>query len=319
MKKRWLTYCLLSNSLLFSTVSAANTDAESMLQQMQKASVTLNYQMDYISITGNGIESLRYRHAFTGKHNIAQLLLLDGPVREVVLRDKEISYFFEPGREPFSITGDHIIDSLPAIVTANFSQIASYYNFIPIGRARIADHLCYTIRVAAKDGLRYGYELWLDEKTKLPLQIELRAPNGEILEQFRVLSLISGDNIHNDLLLLESKVHPPKLSLSLSEKTTLNWRVNWLPVGFKEISSGRKILPVIQQQTETRMFSDGLFSFTVNVLPIDELTQSAYSLQGRRSIYSERRDNYEIIIVGELPSNTAQRIANSLIFAAENK
>lgn len=317
MKKRWLTYYVLLNGLFFSTVSAANTNAELMLRQMQKASVTLNYEMDYINITGNGIESLRYRHAFTGKHNIAQLLLLDGPVREVLLRDNEISYFFEPGHEPFSITGDHIIDALPAIVSVNFERLASYYNFIPIGRARIANHLCYTIRVSAKDGMRYGYELWLDEKTKLPLQIELRDPNGEILEQFRVLSMILSNDIHDELLSLDTKIHPPKLSLPQNEKIALNWRVNWLPFGFKEVSSGRKMLPVIQQQADSRLFSDGLFSFTVNVLPLDEVTQSTYSLQGRRSIHSERRDNYEIIIVGELPLNTAQRILNSIVFDVE--
>ncbi len=55
-----------------------------------------------------GVESLRYRHARLNNQPLAQLLQLDGPRREVVLRGTEISYF-EPGLDPFTLNGGYIV------------------------------------------------------------------------------------------------------------------------------------------------------------------------------------------------------------------
>ncbi|MCP5586877.1 sigma-E factor regulatory protein RseB, partial [Klebsiella pneumoniae] len=77
------------------------------------ASQSLNYELAFISINKQGVESLRYRHARLDNQPLAQLLQMDGPRREVVQRGNEISYF-EPGLEPFTLNGDYIVDSLPS-------------------------------------------------------------------------------------------------------------------------------------------------------------------------------------------------------------
>ncbi|MBN0780799.1 hypothetical protein JTM10_38695, partial [Pseudomonas aeruginosa] len=92
---------------------------------------------------------------------LAQLLQLDGPRREVVLRGKEISYF-EPGLDPFTLNGDYIVDSLPSLVYSDFKRLSAAYDFISVGRTRIADRLCDVIRVVARDGTRYSFIAWLD-------------------------------------------------------------------------------------------------------------------------------------------------------------
>ncbi len=115
------------------------------------------------------------------------MLQLDGPRREVVQRGNEISYF-EPGLEPFTLNGDYIVDSLPSLIYTDFKRPAPYYDFISVGRTRIADRLCEVIRVVARDGTRYSYIVWMDMDTKLPMRVDLLDRDGETLEQFRVIA-----------------------------------------------------------------------------------------------------------------------------------
>ncbi|BEN41335.1 hypothetical protein SMKC049_31270 [Serratia marcescens] len=102
MKQIWFSVCLLTGSLLYSSIAPAQPTASgALLQQMSSASRSLNYELAYISISKQGIESLRYRHAVIGNVPLGQLLHMDGPRREVLQRGGGISYF-EPGLEPFT-------------------------------------------------------------------------------------------------------------------------------------------------------------------------------------------------------------------------
>ena len=117
MKQLWCAMSLMAGSLLFSVNASADTSSGALLQQMNLASQSLNYELSFVSISKQGVESLRYRHARLNNQPLAQLLQLDGPRREVVLRGTEISYF-EPGLDPFTLNGDYIVDSLRRWFTA---------------------------------------------------------------------------------------------------------------------------------------------------------------------------------------------------------
>ena len=153
MKQLWCAMSLMAGSLLFSVNASADTSSGALLQQMNLASQSLNYELSFVSISKQGVESLRYRHARLNNQPLAQLLQLDGPRREVVLRGTEISYF-EPGLDPFTLNGDYIVDSLPSLVYSDFKRLSAAYDFISVGRTRIADRLCDVIRVVAPGGTR---------------------------------------------------------------------------------------------------------------------------------------------------------------------
>jgi len=129
MKQLWCAMSLMAGSLLFSVNASADTSSGALLQQMNLASQSLNYELSFVSISKQGVESLRYRHARLNNQPLAQLLQLDGPRREVVLRGTEISYF-EPGLDPFTLNGDYIVDSLPSLVYSDFKRLSAAYDFI---------------------------------------------------------------------------------------------------------------------------------------------------------------------------------------------
>ncbi|WP_306170061.1 sigma-E factor regulatory protein RseB domain-containing protein, partial [Cronobacter sakazakii] len=84
MKQLWCAVSLLTGSLFVSFNASADASSEALLQQMNLASQSLNYELSFVSINKQGVESLRYRHARLDNKPLAQLLQLDGPRREVV-------------------------------------------------------------------------------------------------------------------------------------------------------------------------------------------------------------------------------------------
>lgn len=316
MKPFWCALSIVTSCLLFTaSASAKDNSSEALLQEMNQASQSRNYELSFISVNKQGIESQRYRHIRWNNSTLAQLLQMDGPLREVVQRGDEISYF-EPGLEPFTLNGDYIVDSLPSIVYTNFSQLAPYYDFIPVGRTRIADRLCDVLRVVARDGTRYSYIVWIDTETKLPLRVDLLDRDGETLEQFRVISFSVDSEVTESMRELEKVSLPPVFSVPDTASKNLTWHVSWLPEGFKEISSSRRPLASVGIPIESRLFSDGLFSFSVNVNEITGALSNGEQLirTGRRTISTQHRDKTEITIVGELPPQTAKRVADSVEF-----
>ncbi|NIF21037.1 sigma-E factor regulatory protein RseB [Candidatus Pantoea multigeneris] len=319
MKQLWCAVSLLAGSLLWSTTALAQTpppvsaapDTSVLLQQMEQASLNLNYEFAYINVSRIGIESLRYRHAVINHQSYVQLLQMDGPRREVIQRGNEISYF-EPGLDPFSLPGDHIIDALPSLVFADFKKLSANYDFIAVGRARVADQMCEVVRVVSRDGTRYSYVAWLDMDTKLPLRIDLLDHDGETLEQFRVTSFAVDEGVRTVMQGLQKAHLPPVLSVPQGDKVSLAWQPEWLPAGMKLMAQNRREIPALSKTVESRLYSDGLFSFTINVTPADKNSVTQILRTGRRTVQTEVRDNSEITVVGELPPATAKRIADSV-------
>ncbi len=315
MKQLWCAMSFVAAGLFFSNNASADNSSGALLQQMNVASQSLNYELSFISISKQGVESLRYRHARVDNQLLAQLLQMDGPRREVVQRGNEISYF-EPGLEPFTLNGDYIVDSLPSLVYTDFKRLAPYYDFISVGRTRIADRLCEVIRVVARDGTRYSYIVWMDAETRLPMRVDLLDRDGETLEQFRVIAYNVNAQVANNMQTLAKANLPPLLSVPTGDKVTFNWAPSWVPQGFVEISSSRRQLPTVDMPVESRLYSDGLFSFSVNINRANQNSTDQMLRTGRRTVSTTVRDSNEITIVGELPPQTAKRIADSVKYKA---
>ena len=313
MKQLWCAMSLMAGSLFFCANASADVSSGALLQQMNLASQSLNYELSFVSINKSGVESLRYRHVRLNGQPLAELLQMDGPRREVVQRGSEISYF-EPGLDPFTLNGDYIVDSLPSLVYTDFKRLAPYYDFISVGRTRIADRMCDVIRVVARDGTRYSYIVWMDSESKLPMRVDLLDRDGETLEQFRVVSFSPGDQVSTSMQGLAKATLPPQLSLPTGTSATLNWSASWLPQGFKEISSSRRTLPSVDSPVESRLYSDGLFSFSVNISRATANSSEQMLRTGRRTVPTPIRNQVEITIVGELPPPTAKRVADGIQF-----
>ncbi|GAB2636633.1 sigma-E factor regulatory protein RseB [Vibrio panuliri] len=314
--KKFLISALTLFSLTSPMAFADEKAAEALLHQMNEASQQLNYELSYILIKKNSIEPLLYRHARGEQEHYAHLVYLSGPVREVIRRGNEVSYI-EPGVEPFTIeSGEMVAPTIP-LLNSDADELSEYYDFIKVGRAREAGTACQVLRVVPKDGLRYSYILWVDEKTKLPLRADLIDRDGEVLEQYRTIAYSVSDRLVEIMSGLKNVKLPQVISLPKAQERESFWTVSWIPKGFEAKELNRYRMGVTDRMVESQMYSDGLFSFSIYVSQRDDHSLKGQIVrQGRRTLHSYVRGDAEISVVGDIPPETAKRIAQSVTINA---
>ena len=305
-------FFLLSTS--FSSVGAETLSAKQLLQEMKKAADQLNYEFSFVQTTPSNMDSLRYRHFKVNGKTFAQLVTLDGAQQEIIQRDNLISYF-QPNYQPFSINSEGITDNLPPLIHANFDTLEQYYDFVNIGRNRVADHVVQTIRILPKDDFRYQYVAFIDEENNLLLRSDMLDRDGNLLDQFRVVNVYVGNGISGLVDYFNQVAFPPLLMDKNANQTpNFNWAPGWLPQGFKAVN--RSIERDSNDKIESQLYSDGLFSFTLYVS--DKMTENTQLdntwRQGAYTIYNETVGNKEVTIIGQLPISTAKRIVQDIQF-----
>ncbi len=296
------------------TAFAEEESAEALLYQMNEASQHLNYELSYILVKKNSIEPLLYRHARQDDQQLAHLVYLSGPVREVIRRGDEVSYI-EPGVEPFTIESGNMVAPTIPMLNTDVAELSRYYDFVKVGGAREAGAACQVLRVVPKDGLRYSYVVWVDEKSHLPLRADLLDRDGEVLEQYRTISFSVSERLAEIMAGLNKVQLPEVLKLPKGSVQETFWQVTWVPDGFQAMELNRYRMAMTERLVESQMYSDGLFNFSVYVSASDNYSLKGQLVrQGRRTLHSVVKGENEISVVGDIPPATAQRIAQSVMF-----
>ncbi|WP_119560278.1 sigma-E factor regulatory protein RseB [Vibrio cholerae] len=296
------------------TAFAEEEAAEALLYQMNEASQHINYELTYILVKKNSIEPLLYRHARQDDQQLAHLVYLSGPVREVIRRGDEVSYI-EPGVEPFTIESGNMVAPTIPMLNTDVAELSRYYDFVKVGRAREAGAACQVLRVVPKDGLRYSYVVWVDEKSHLPLRADLLDRDGEVLEQYRTISFSVSERLAEIMAGLNKVQLPEVLKLPKGSVQEPFWQVTWVPDGFQAMELNRYRMAMTERLGESQMYSDGLFNFSVYVSASDNYSLKGQLVrQGRRTLHSVVKGENEISVVGDIPPATAQRIAQSVMF-----
>lgn len=301
-------------ALFFSSGSWAESSDSPLryLQSMVNAHRQLNYEQFYIFQQGEEIESWRYRHAQLDGKEFAQLLSLDGVRSEIILQENRVGYLGD--FQTFSIQTDRILDNLPAVLYADFTNLVGY-SFLDHGRERVANRVSRVIRIVPNDEFRYQYTLWIDEENRLLLKSELLDSDRKVLEQFRVVQSHVNSEVVNIIepilsLALPNDIQPP------AQHDTLSWTAKWLPKGFQMVKGGRDSFAGIlseEQIIESRLYSDGLFSFSVYAVQGSTMTvDDKFWRDGKTSIYSQTVGDKEMIVIGEIPLAAARHIVQEI-------
>ncbi|MGL4735008.1 MAG: MucB/RseB C-terminal domain-containing protein [Enterovibrio sp.] len=311
-----LTVIMLINAAVFA--AEADDHAVNLLAQMERASEQFDYDISYILVQKKSIEPLRYRHAKINGKNVSHLQHLSGPVREIILRGEQVSYF-DPNIEPVTILSKQMVAPIP-ILLSNFKELSSYYHILSQGRGREAGRACDVVRIVPKDGERYAYLLWLDADNHLLVRADLLDRDGELIEQVRALSIELSDKVKTELKSLLDVNLPPVLHSTEQRAVNLNWQVTSLPEGFKLVSSNRYRLLATQRQVESQIFSDGLFNFAVYLAKADEFSLRDQMVRsGKRSLFTRVIDDLEVTVVGDIPVKMAKQLAKSVHSRSDNK
>ncbi|BED89945.1 sigma-E factor regulatory protein RseB [Pseudoalteromonas sp. MM1] len=298
------------------TVFANDTNpAKDLLLNMANAVHTRNFDASFVVVKGKAMEPYRWVHAKQGETELEHLSLLNGAGLEMVRINDQVTYF-EPQSQPYSINTDSIAGPIPEVLFKDIEALSSQYDFVLGGKGRIAGRAAQLVRIESKDEYKYNYWIWLDTESSLLLKAAYVNHQGEALEQLQLTHISVTEQPAPMILEVLNRNFPTPLpgnALEGEKSNATNWRIGWLPNGFKLLKSDRHKLDLNNELTDYFLYSDGFVEISVFVqrpLPGRRLSGSLTS--GATTIYVHNGGNFDVSVVGNVPSQTAKAIAESV-------
>jgi sigma-E factor negative regulatory protein RseB len=305
----------LSLVLSFNVFANDTNPAKDLLLNMANAVHTRNFDASFVVVKGKAMEPYRWVHAKQGETELEHLSLLNGAGLEMVRINDQVTYF-EPQSQPYSINTDSIAGPIPEVLFKDIEALSSQYDFVLGGKGRIAGRAAQLVRIESKDEYKYNYWIWLDTESSLLLKAAYVNHQGEALEQLQLTHISVTEQPAPMILEVLNRNFPTPLpgnALEGEKSNATNWRIGWLPNGFKLLKSDRHKLDLNNELTDYYLYSDGFVEISVFVqrpLPGRRLSGSLTS--GATTIYVHNGGNFDVSVVGNVPSQTAKAIAESV-------
>lgn len=295
--------------------------AESWIHRLARVVKEVPFEISFVvAVPGRDTLPYVWRHAVLDSGlEVEQLSLLNGPGFEQIRINNKVSVF-EPGHTPVSVKAQVIDGPIPNAFIHNPILLKDGYDVLLMGRNRISGRMAQQIRIISKDKTRYQYHLWLDEQSGLLLKQNMYDLKGNLLEQIQVTQLQLNDNIKTQFMNLQENQLPPVSIAFLQEDQPLPWTVSFLPVGMQVVAKNLRRIPITNQIAEYLMLSDGLVDVSIYVTQAIESGQEDLALTSdSKSIVSISDGRFQVTVIGEIPLETANKLANSIVLVNENE
>jgi sigma-E factor negative regulatory protein RseB len=327
----WLVPCALVGALLTTLPQAQGADdSREWLEKMNKALATRNYDGTFFHLSGGRVETMRIVHRVRAGRVTERLQSLDGSGREFVRANDELTCYLpdqhtvlveqRQERGPF-------LGSLPQFD----ASVSDFYRIEALPATHILGRPVRVIAVNPKDQFRFGYRLWLDEKTAMPLKTQLCDSSGQVIEQIFFARLDMPENIPDSDLTptvrtdgmrwVRQGPSPDSASAALGA-----YRASQLPPGFRLTIQGAQTLGGASAPASHLVYSDGLATVSVFVeeppatapgvaaAPDAQLEPPLQGLArvGSGYAFSTVVQGHQVTAVGEVPAQTVEFIAHSV-------
>ena len=307
--------CLLSGFLAAPLHAGEPDDPASRLDAMSRSFRALDYQGVFTYEQGQSLSSVRIAHAVVDGVEQERLVHLDGEQREFVRRGHRVDC---------EHAGDRLMRLDPAARFAQRAQtavagaqLADHYAIEFDGAERVANHQGLRIRIVPRDPYRYGMNVVLDEASSLLLKSETTDGAGRVLERFQFVDVRIGGPVATAELAPETPgAQHATEHAAADEPPPFAWTVAWLPEGFVATGREARSAPAGGPAIEMQSYTDGLAVFAVFVERAAERPQRAgqASRGATVSYVVPRGEDHLVTVVGEIPVETAQLIANAVNF-----
>ena len=295
-------------------------DPRILVDEMSNATHELNYDGIFVYRYDKQIDTMRIIHKKNKDGDVYERLVsLTGNNREIIRENDRVKYMF-PENKVAIIEKSKIGQLISSYIPDPIQSISKFYVFNLVGQGRIAGLNAWIINIKPIDRFRYGYQLWIDKKSKLLLKSKLKNFQGVTLEQVMFAQLNVLKNI--DDALLKSSFNEQNFTWinNTSDKTITydisrkKWIPSWIPKGFFMSKYTIDPMPNSVIPVEHFIYSDGLATISIYVEKLNNqqpiIVETANF--GGVNTYSTSTDGYQITAVGEVPKTTVQLIANSV-------
>jgi sigma-E factor negative regulatory protein RseB len=250
---------------------------------------------------------------------------LNGAQREVMVENNQVICVLPQQRFAFS-SNNSKRSSFPISLPDELDVLESQYQFDIVSSDRVAGRTTQVVAIKPRDKFRFGYQLWVDDKTHLVLRSALVGDDGGFLEQL----IFTEIDVRSDIEVIFLVNDPPVVHTSLSPtavkgEVSVNvrnsqWKVINPPAGFKQILHNR--YPKGSRQTEHIIFSDGLANVSVFLESLDDSNTALLEGPARMdatNAFGVVVNKHQAIVVGEVPLITVQQIAHSIKYDSNDE
>jgi sigma-E factor negative regulatory protein RseB len=284
---------------------------------MNAALEALNYSGTFVHLYDGKAETMHVSHRFRDGEVHERIFSIDGVGREIIRRGDDVRCIL-PDQQVILFENGAESNPLVAALPSYSRTIEAHYELRMFSADRVADRPVQVVGIAPRDDFRYGYLLWLDSETAMPLRSRAWGDDKQTIEEILFTSIEFPDEIPDDAFeqtadtggfrTLDS-YEPANDSAPVPP-----WKVEYPPAGFELIATTRKSMADSAYPVEHLVYSDGLATVSVFVESPDTETEvtEGFSRVGSTNTYSLTMDGRKITAMGEVPRRTVEAIATSL-------
>lgn len=307
---------LVSPALGFLAFQAFAQDAQTWLNRMTRAVEDLSYEGTFVHLIGGEAETLQIVHLNDNRRVSERIVSMDGIGREIIRHEDEVKFIL-PDRQIVLMEERRDVSPLVSALPSYSEDLQQHYDFSLLSTERVADRETQIVAIQPRDEFRYGYILWLDTETVMPLKSQLRDNQGGTIEQILFTRIQISDEI--PLSALEPTIDADGFRVIRAPEAALTeespqWRASRLPGGFRLSVATQNPMAGSEYPVEHLVYSDGLAIVSVfieNPNSEPELAEG-FSRVGSSNAFSLSLNGRQVTAIGEVPMRTVETIATSL-------
>lgn len=302
----------------------ASEDTAGWLGKISSAARSANYQGVLVYRGDDTLETFRLTHRFEAGAERERVQSLTGEVRELIRHNDKVTCLL-PKEQPLSAGRAMPKGLLPTLSPERLARIADYYELKELGEQRVAGRKCRGIAVAPRDEFRYGYEIWADAETAVPLKVSMITADKGLLEQMFFTEISFPSSIPDTAFVSELDADQRQNASEQAVEALVEahheapvskpptFTLSTLPPGFNVV---RRSLRAAADGSvlEHVVLSDGLSAVSVfrASQPAERPAQAQRLDQmGAVNAYSRVVGRMRVTVVGEAPRRTVKMIGDS--------
>jgi len=296
---------------------AGASNAAGWLARMSEALAELNYDGLFTHTAGERSETMRIVHRIEGGRSVERLVSLDGSGREIVRTAEEV-HFYMPDRRVVLVEPRSDEGSLLRALPAPSPGLEQLYTLAVRKGSKLLGRDVRILDILPRDVYRYGYRLWLDEETAMPLRSEVVNGEGRAVEAMHFTRLEVRDRIAAREL--EPAVDATGFQWVRASKrpdthvASVGWRPRKVPPGFRLVATRLQVVPGVPVPVQHLVFSDGFASVSVFIEPGPAKGPSPpeSTSVGSANAFSTQVRGHVVTAIGEVPTATVRDLATSV-------
>jgi sigma-E factor negative regulatory protein RseB len=301
---------------------AAMAEPADWLVRMSQAVRTQNYEGVLVYAQGDRMETMRIVHRYRNGREQERLQALSGDAREIHRDDDTITCIL-PKDRAVKVDRSSFRELLPDLNETTVEAIRAHYEIEDLGSTKLVGRSCRTVSVRPRDVYRYGYRIWIDEETAVPLKVELLGSEGRVLEQVMFTQIDYPAQIDDSALKptvdassyvwIRHRAQP-----SVAPAGAVNWAAGKLPPGFRMVLHEQQMMPDMLEPVEHMVFTDGLATVSAFMAPQGAARKlRGLSRMGAVTVYARMVDDHHVTVVGEVPRVTVEHIGGQLRYSQQ--